>query len=125
MPQFNINVAAKAAATSGQKIYPAVIAASVIQATNPEETIAVVFKEGAVTLVNDNPESAISFEVEEDPNVVYGFENVLRAMIKAFPDALAVKNSDVSKCRQLVKRGVLTVVIAREMGAICHRASLR
>jgi len=87
MPQFSILIAGKAAVTTGQTIYPAVIAASIIQASDALHTIAIIVKEGEPLLVKTDKASTIGLQFEGQDQI-YGHEQVLRKLIETFPEQL-------------------------------------
>lgn len=83
MSSFNLLIAQKAQLAH---IYPALIASSVINGSDPVQPVAVVIKE-AELLDKAVPESSIGVQLEGD-DVVYGPEAVLKKLISAYPQHL-------------------------------------
>ncbi|KAF8469113.1 tRNA synthetases class I, catalytic domain-containing protein [Kalaharituber pfeilii] len=91
MPQFAIAIAGKAATSAGQTIYPSIIAASIVQESDPEQSIVIAVKEGEPVLVKSDKNSTISLQFDgQDP--IYGHEAVLRKLIEAYPEQLGAKS---------------------------------
>ena len=95
MSQFSIHIAGKAAVTTGQTIYPAVIAASIVQASDALHSIAIIVKENEPLLVKTDKASTIGIQFEGE-ETIYGHEQVLRKLISTFPEQLHAKGDLVS-----------------------------
>ena len=91
MSQFAITIAGKAANSAGQTIYPSVIAASIVQETDPTQSIAIAVKENEPVLVKADKNSTIGLQFEGE-DTIYGSENVLRKLIQRFPGELGAKS---------------------------------
>ena len=91
MPQFSITVAGKAATSAGQTIYPSIIASSIIQASDPTQSISIAVKEGEPLIFKSDKNSTIGLQFEgEEP--IFGHETVLRKLISTYPDQLGAKS---------------------------------
>ena len=95
MPQYSITIAGKAANSAGQTIYPSVIASSIIQGTDPNESIAIAVKENEPLLVKSDKTSTIGLQFEGE-DTIYGAEKVLRTLIQKYPEQLGAKSDLVS-----------------------------
>ncbi|KAL7270943.1 glutamate--tRNA ligase [Rhizina undulata] len=87
---FDLLIAQKAPQAN---IYPALIAASLVNAVHPLQPVGIVHKDVDL-LEKSNKESAIGIQLEGE-DIIYGSEAVLKKLVNTFPEILRGKQADL------------------------------